>query len=127
MMQDHFKASNILELYTILNTNYCFICLKYFVSQVWVLTSRSHHHTILDNHILDQDHCIFSQKNLAVPLDFEVPPLLAYLPDTAIYSNTVRVLLKLLLSSYEYNLKPCSFLMLNIPLLHWKQKLSQKS
>lgn len=28
--------------------------------------------------------------------------------------NTVRVLLKLLLSSYEYNLKPCSLLMLNI-------------
>lgn len=28
--------------------------------------------------------------------------------------STVRVLLKLLLSSYEYNLKPCSFLMLNI-------------
>lgn len=37
-------------------------------------TSRLHHHAIPNSHIPGQDHYIFSQKNLAIPLDFEAPP-----------------------------------------------------
>lgn len=43
-------------------------------------TSRLHHHATPSSHTQGQDHYIFSQKNLAIPLDFEVPPWLVYLP-----------------------------------------------
>lgn len=80
---------------TLLNVTCCFTCETRHFRQAEIFTSRSHHHSILNNHILGQDHYIFSQKNLTVPLDFEVPPLLAYLP-----KKTIKTQLRIFLTSF---------------------------